>query len=215
MKKISLLEKIISAIFPPRCPLCKSNIQMVGFCEKCKAKMPNKPIVRVFEISENRKLKCVAPVFYKDSYRKLVHKFKFEGRHSLARPLAQQMCESLKNIDVDVVTFVPMSNKAKAERGYNQSEKLAKYVGKRFSVPLKSLLKKTGKNQRQHDLNALERIENVKNVFAVCQTVKGLNILLVDDIVTTGATLAACAEELYKYGAKNVDCVCFASTPLD
>lgn len=215
MKKASLIEKIMSALFPPKCPICRKSVSRADFCDDCKAKMPSNEIVRKFEINENINLKCTASVLYKGEHRRLIHRFKFEDRHSFAVPIASQMCSSIKLVDADVITFVPMSQKAKADRGYNQSEKLARVIGKQFSVKVMPLLKKTGKNQRQHDLNAHERIENVKNVFSVCSEVKGLNILLVDDIVTTGATLVSCAKELYKSGAKSVECVCFASTPKE
>ena len=106
-----------------------------------------------------------------------------------------------------------MTRRALAERGYNQAEEIARKVAKQFGRPCEKLLQKTKENQPQHNLTTPQkRIENVRGVYAPAKRaqIAGKKILLVDDVITTGATMLSCANELYKAGAKEVICVAAA-----
>ena len=110
--------------------------------------------------------------------------------------------------DIDIITAVPLHKLRKKERGFNQSEILASKIGKLIGVPYVGLLVKFKKNKVQHSLPRLEREENVKNVYKAINEnkIKGKNILLCDDIVTTGSTLRECAKILFEAGANKVYC---------
>ena len=116
----------------------------------------------------------------------------------------------------EIITFVPARKKSIRERGYNQSELLAKYLSQRLDVPCCNLLVKVKDNLIQHDLSAQQRKLNVLDVFGLNPEfdVKDKSILIVDDIVTTGSTLHECIEVLRKHGADKVLCASYAATPL-
>lgn len=104
---------------------------------------------------------------------------------------------------------VPVSAERLRERGYDQTVLLAERLAAQTDLPCRSLLRKTRDNRTQHRLTAKERAANVRGAYA-CDGADGLRVLLVDDIVTTGATARECAAMLYRAGAAEVLCVCCA-----
>ena len=108
-----------------------------------------------------------------------------------------------KKMPFDLVTSVPVSPKRYRERGYNQSELIAKYIAKELGLPYRSLL---GRNNGDHQMgnDKKTRFEQVKGAFYAQKSIDKVRILIIDDVVTTGATLDACARELKAGGAKNV-----------
>ena len=111
--------------------------------------------------------------------------------------------------NIDIVTFVPADKKSLRARGYNQSEFFAKNIAEYLDKPLeRDILRKRDKVKTQHDIgNIKDRYSNVFNAFYSVKRADGMNVLLVDDIKTTGATLDACARELKFAGANKVFCV--------
>ena len=109
---------------------------------------------------------------------------------------------------VDIITAVPMYYKNMRERGYNQSELLAKECAEIFNIPYAELVEKHKKNKAQHTLKGKERESNVQGVYRVIdsQAVADKNILIIDDIITTGNTLGECCKVLKKAGCKNICC---------
>lgn len=110
---------------------------------------------------------------------------------------------------MDAVTFIPMTARDKRERGYNQGELLARDVAKALSLPCVEMLTKCYQTKPQKILRAVERQGNILGAFDVCDgvDVTDKTILLVDDVITTGATADECAKMLKLYGAKRVLCV--------
>jgi ComF family protein len=142
---------------------------------------------------------------------------KFEGEAPIAGFLGRQLAQSLQaelsqSFLPDVVTVVPMTKLHRLRRGYNQSERIARAAAKALGLPYQSLLCKRKHNRVQHKLSEKERFQNVQGVFAALPQAGGLRILLVDDIVTTGATLAACQTALFSAGAAEVLCAAAAMT---
>ena len=133
---------------------------------------------------------------------------KFGNKKYISAELAKMMTDTFieEEMCADVVTFVPMTAKEIKERGYNQSELLAEEVAKRLNLPITSTVLKIKETDKQKRLTAKERRENLKGVFAVADktAIKGKRILLVDDVITTGATVNECSAVLKKAGATKV-----------
>jgi ComF family protein len=129
---------------------------------------------------------------------------KYDGRRSLARPLANMMRRSGEDVLVsaDVVVPVPLHRSRMRERGFNQARDMAHHLG----VPLVQALERTRATATQADLPASKRHANVRGAFRLARrvSVEGAIVVLVDDVSTTGATLEACATALLDAGAKEV-----------
>lgn len=214
--------KILELLFPTICPYCNKVINYdneYGFCEDCKNSIElvvePREIIRYNEST----VICISPFKYETQVRKAIHGFKFKGKTSYNHMFSKSMYNALvsycgKDINLyDVVTFVPFSKKQKINRDYNHSMLLAKALANQLNLPCRNLLKKIADNKTQHELKASERVKNVKNVYEVSNVnkVKGKNIILCDDIVTTGSTLKENANKLIYAGAKSVICVTLAS----
>lgn len=141
---------------------------------------------------------------YEGALRDIVHALKYEGRRSLAAPLAARMraqgAEVLAGADVAVP--VPLHRSRLRRRGFNQAEDLARQLG----LPWRRALRRVRSTRSQTDLPAARRHANVRGAFAVRRraSVRGCCVVLVDDVSTTGATLEACAAVLLEAGAREV-----------
>lgn len=201
-------------LFPNKCLICDKDLKVGEYvCEKC---MPEKTMIRFFNITNREEryfFHCESLYLYDKVYRENIEKFKFYGKKAYARKLmnfANIMLDKNEIEQYDLICFVPMNKQQKSKRGYNQTELLALEFSKITGIEQKSALEKSKKNRVQHDLPAKERLENVKGVYTCIADIKGQKILLIDDIITTGATICACAKELYKAGASTVKGICVA-----
>ncbi len=220
----SIWKAAIAAVYPVRCPYCQDVISHdKTCCDNCNRSITRHlERVKVFDEDENNfKSYCFTPLRYDGAVKQAIWRFKFRGCKCYCEHFSDEIIKGLKdtyyNLDFDVITFVPMSKIKKSERGYNQSEALAKKIGEKLNVDCKSLLIKARNNKPQHDLDALERVSNVKGAYSVDDTldVKGKKILLCDDVFTTGNTLKECCRVLYEAGATCVECVAIAHTELN
>lgn len=227
-------EQILNCFLPPRClrcgkvlkentGLCSGCIQEIHFitepyCHKCG---------HPFEFLEERqgRLLCgrclknkTAPFrlsrsafAYDDASKNLILSFKFHDKTENAKLLAQMMWVAGRDIfetGVDVIMPVPLHYSRLLKRRFNQSALLGRELSKLSGVPCDSLsLIRHKKTRPQVELSGMERRRNVRNVFSVkrVEAVKGKRILLIDDVLTTGATLRECARALRSAGAKSVD----------
>ncbi len=143
---------------------------------------------------------------YEDPLKEAIHYMKFHGRRSLARELGH-LLSNLEIPSVEAVIPVPLSKKRLVQRGFNQSYLLASSVSKRLTVPLlDDLLLKTRDTPPQSLLTREERLKNQKGSFKVNSKYKKIpqRVVLVDDVVTTGATVNECARILKKEGVNQV-----------
>lgn len=139
---------------------------------------------------------------------------KFSGIKRLSRPLAGLLIE-LDIPDSDVIIPVPMTKRSLLKRGFNQSLLIAKEVSIKKGIPLDiDSLQKPKETLPQVGLGAEERVKNIKNAFSVKGDLKGKRVLLVDDVMTTGATLRECSKTLLKAGAIDVKGLVLARTSL-
>lgn len=207
-------NKLLAVLFPTRCILC-AKVRRVNddhLCADC-AGLPTERVYRFFSIKERRReftLECRATMRYKEPFRSTLHRFKFREETHLAKPLAGQMMLAMDPaIEYDVIVPVPISRERMKQRGYNQSALLAKALAEKTGIPYCGKLEKVKDNRVQHRLTAKEREQNVRGVYRA-ENCEGLRVLLVDDIVTTGATARECARMLYRAGAEHVGMVCCA-----
>lgn len=207
---------VLAWLYPNRCLICGDYIKAKEcICSKCEN---IESLKRTYHIKFGRKtsfMECFSNYPYVEYYRWCMKRFKFYGKKSYARKFISFTLKSFKDFPFDKydrICYVPMFEKDQKKRGYNQSQLLAKRLAKRLNLPLSDCLVKVKQNKVQHRLKASDRIENVKGVYQCNQELKGKNIILIDDIVTTGATLCQCAKMLYQQGASNVVCFAMAST---
>ena len=182
------------------CPKCGRKTKVSVLCLECKAQAP----------SYDRALSALV---YSSGTRKLILKFK-NGEPYLKNYFARLMAEKCKVIiDADAICFVPMLRRARLERGYNQSQLLARELSKLCKLPLlENALEKVKKTKQQKELDHKARLENLRGSFkANREDVEGKNLIVVDDVLTTGATAEAICTELKKRGAKKIYFVTAAS----
>lgn len=220
MKVSFLLSVLFDLLFPPRCVFCGCIIAPgTKICNSCAHKVvPVKTVRRMNLPAVGKNIPCAVLYPYAGSVRESILRFKFEGEkrnaNYYAERLATQILEQFRGSAFDFVTSVPLSDKRKKERGYNQSELIARRISEQLGVPYAECLSKTADNAEQHRLKRNERKANVKGAYQVSDTgIPGRRILMVDDIMTTGATLSECASVLYKAGAESVFCAVVAETP--
>ena len=145
--------------------------------------------------------------FYEGSLRRLIHLFKYAGMKPLARTLAGYLERALSTDDrFDIVVAVPLHWRKKWARGFNQAELLARPVAKHRGIPLVNALRRKRSTGVQAGLAMAGRRRNVAGAFTarLSADVKGKRILLIDDVMTTGATASACATALKRAGAASV-----------
>ncbi|MCX7643030.1 MAG: ComF family protein [Armatimonadetes bacterium] len=167
-------------------------------------------------------------VIYDGVGRETVHALKFNRKPRLAQPMGELMAEVMNRAlegekgllpspwqRPSMVVPVPLHPKTQRQRGYNQAALLAEVVGQILDIPVDSkILAQTRQTKPQATLGEKERWENVKGAFEVVQPelVKGQIVVIVDDVMTTGATLNECAKALKRAGARQVYCLTFART---
>jgi len=185
--------------------LCKDCFKDLHFiqngCVKC-----GKPIVH-YHLEENDGLLCstcrsknhyfdkgISCIEYNDSSKDLVLGFKYNKKTYLAKYIAQIITEkiSMESIEFDYILFVPIHKKRLKERGFNQSEKIARYLSKLVDKPILDCIYRKENTRKLYNLSKIERNIELKNAFDIKSNIKELrnkNVLLVDDIFTAGSTV--------------------------
>lgn len=156
----------------------------------------------------------ISVCIYEGLARELVHKLKYNDKREIAFTMAAMMHETLlnRNMEFDYIVSVPISKKRMKKRGYNHSELIGKELSDITGISVINTLERTKDTSSQVLLNVDERWYNVKGAFKHVDDLNDKSILLVDDVITTGATAHYCAEELKAAGAKKVTVVTFART---
>jgi ComF family protein len=152
---------------------------------------------------------------YEDSLRKLIHLFKYDGVQPLARRFGDWLALALpREQRFDVIVPMPLHWIKRWQRGFNQSDLLAREIGRRWQVPVRTVVRRKKSTAPQAGLTNAKRRANVSGAFTVRRGVslKGQRVLLIDDVITTGATARACALALKRAGAKHVAVLALART---
>ncbi len=238
---MKILDKFLNILYPENltCVFCDEEIfddNKFNTCESCynnlpfiKEKVcarcgdPIKSMATYCDRCQNKKFfydKARSVFYYKDEIRSCIKRFKFDGCKYLYKPFANFMAEKYKeeNYDCDVITYVPIHETRLKMRGYNQAELLAKEIAKILNIPfVEEAIIKTKKTIPQAELDYKQRQTNLVDVFKVKKSnaFKNKNVLLVDDIFTTGATINNCARKIKKSGANKVFALTFAHTIIE
>lgn len=150
-----------------------------------------------------------AAIVYDASASRFVQAWKERGQRRLARDAASLVVETLSRPDVGALAFVPSDGERALQRGHRPAEALARELGRAWELPVATLVRRSRSVQRQRGLGLKERRRNVAGAFASARASPS-RVCLVDDVYTTGSTVAVCARELRRAGARRVDVVCFA-----
>jgi competence protein ComFC len=211
-------ERLACLLFPPSCAACAAPVESASYgalCLKC---------WRGAAWLEGEKARRVGPAWGFDSaaaagsfegaLREAVHAYKFAGKTSFKRPFTS-LLEAVAP-PCDALAFPPSSAASLKERGFDAAQELAESLARRLKRPLFRGLKRARQGEKQAGLGRDERWLNAKGAFlaGLPATLQGKALLLVDDVITTGATLSECARALKASGAGRVDCVALASDAL-
>ena len=214
---LKCFEIILNLLFPPKCPFCKKVQDSVGICAACEKELPWIPEHEIL-VEGHGKLRCAAPLWYEKEVREALLELKFGGRAAVADALGEEVARCAAEHlggEFDVVTWVPVSKRRLKERGYDQVELLSRSICRQWkSKPVKLLHKTVDTPPQSGITDAAERRGNVLGAYEAVQPEKIQNsrILLVDDIITTGATIEECVRVLKEAGAASVVCVAVART---
>lgn len=219
-----VLERLLSLVAPHECLICQAEGSLL--CRTCQLDacppLPER-CYKCFTLSPDSKVcpkcRCKSKLryvwvrtHYEGAAKDLIHAFKFERAQSAARPLAELTVEALPFLPADfIVSCVPTATSRRRQRGYDHAELLAKEIARLTGRRFLPLLSRHGQT-RQVGAKRATRTTQLSQAYWVKSLLlaKGRNILLVDDITTTGATIEAAAEVLKKAGAKSVSAVVFA-----
>lgn len=226
MKIIKLLEEykdaLLDLIYPPVSiyDICDGPISFIPehSCIKCGIGLrmiEDGPTCHECENSHYYFDRAVSVVKYEEDIKKLIYRFKYSRHTYLARIMGAMMGQKLRGegINVDLIIPVPLHKKREKDRGFNQSVLLARYIKKEINVPLNiNTLLRVKNTKVMHRLTKKERRDNVEDAFKVVENgvIEDKDILLIDDIFTTGATVNACSQLLKNSGAKSVTILTFA-----
>lgn len=207
---MKIIEKIESWLFPDKCVLCNKVLEKdeTDLCHHCRIHGPECPISN----SRYPYLKrWVALWYYEDEARGSLLRFKFRGKQHYAATYGRLLAMKLSREDwlnFDILTWVPVSDKRRRKRGFDQVELIADALAAELEVKAQRCLKKVRDNPAQSGIQEqAERRANVLGVYQVLDpdSLKGKRVLLLDDIVTTGSTAGECARVLLTAGAKEVN----------
>lgn len=184
------------------------NNGSIGICADCVKKLSPVPHPPLFAGVKNIDY-IVSPLFYEGKIRDVIIRMKFYGDRAFSDVLAFLLCNLLNDMaflsDFDLVVPAPLSKERLFERGFNQAALLAKPLAEQFGIDYREdILLKIKDTKRQSRLPSSERLTNVRGAFTASSGAAGKKILVVDDILTTGGTIAACAETLKSAGAASI-----------
>jgi competence protein ComFC len=229
LKAKIFLEDIFSFISTPECPGCGQALDdnRRPICQKCESSIKDNyfgegPLCLVCHAPDGINCDCriakeqkIPQMYfwskYDETIRGLIHRFKFDGQLEAGQHLSEMANQAMKDrldaIKADFIIPIPMKRHDIKTRGFNQTEIIGLAISKAISVPLNTdILIKIKSTKLQASLPGRERWDNLKGAFGVnnSDALKDKTVLLVDDIVTTGATCLESASALYKAGAAKV-----------
>lgn len=223
--------QLLDLFFPNVCLLCQTGLETGEeiVCTGCRLKLPETLLHRTPDdpFLMNRFAGKVPVAFVyayvyfqkKGPVQKLIHALKYKQRQDVGLALGRWYGKQLKEeagiaVESDVIVPVPLHPARYQQRGYNQADCFAQGLAEALEIPYRvDLLKRTKKTESQTRKDRMQRWENVGSVFAIEDrgAIENLRILLVDDVLTTGATLEACAEVLLQAGCHSVGILTIAA----
>lgn len=218
------LETVLSVLAPFDCLVCETEgaLLCAGCCERYIKPLAERCYVCLKSSSNNKVCShCVSELDhvwvaadYSAMAAQLVKKLKFDRAAAVANILADVMASTLPALPSStVITYIPTANSRVRQRGYDQARLIARQVAKQKGLPFKLLLKRSGKT-RQVGADRTQRHTQLQDAFTATKQLPN-SILLVDDVLTTGATIEAAAKALKKAGATEVNAALFAHKSLN
>ena len=209
-------EALLDLLFPPKCPFCQRLLHdpLAPLCPNCQASLPwltGRAGERRVDFTQG----CWSPLAYQAQVREAVQRYKFAPAPAYGRPfgLLMAQCARDQGVEAELVTWAPLSKKRRRKRGFDQGELLARTVGECLALPVLPLLEKSRHTVPQSSLpDGAARRANALGAYSLLPggRIEGGRVLLVDDVVTSGATLSECARLLCQGGAKQVLCLTLA-----
>lgn len=196
---LKIYNEILDIVYPmeEKCIICRTD-GFIGLCPYCKSKINRATI-------ENGNLSYG---FYGGILKTLILKFKYESDFTAGYLLSKLLVEMIKENEIyaDVICYVPMTKKSEKKRGFNQCEVIARHIGYHINVPVSDCIKKIKNTKEQKTLTKEERVKSIKGAFKVSRIkdIKNKNVILIDDVMTTGATINECKDVLKKSGVNNI-----------
>jgi ComF family protein len=229
---------LLNLVFPDECRVCGEALREFGrvpvcsrcltdtqpfvaeyFCVSCKTPFVNQaPLDEHGQCSLCRLgLKGFDAVYtygsYEGTLQWLIHLFKYDKMEPLARTFGPMLARALpRETSFDVIVPMPLHWWKRWQRGFNQAELLANEAGRRWNVPVRNAVRRRKNTSAQAGLTNAKRRQNVSGAFVAKGRLDGKHVLLVDDVMTTGATASACARALKRAGAARVTLLTLART---
>ena len=221
-------KHLINLFFPKSCAGCHSFLlsDEKVICTQCRHEIP---LTNHHKIQENEviqkfygriPLEYGSALFYfhkKGIVQEMIHKLKYKGHEEISETIGNWYADELKDLeqikDIDYIIPVPLHKKRLRERGYNQVEGFGKAMAENLKIPYEDqILQRKLYTKTQTKKNLLGRIDVIDNVFDVSFSVNhhGKHFLLIDDVITTGATLESCSRALLKIPNVKISIVCMA-----
>lgn len=201
-------QELLDLLFPPKCPFCGKLLEKGALlCPECQRELPwltGEEASAQVELVKD----CVCALRYQDRVRQAIHGYKFHGRSAgsgaFGRLIAQAVTD--RGISADVVSWPSLSPKRLRQRGYDQARLLAVEVGRALELPVLRTLDKEERPAQSGLEGEAERRANLLGAYTAHdpEGFRGKRVLLVDDVLTTGATLSECAGTLLRSGAEAV-----------
>ncbi|MGM9974299.1 MAG: ComF family protein [Clostridiaceae bacterium] len=202
------LNYFSEVIFPfeEECICCEEYSEEL-LCRRCRGRI--KKLSHSYPIKkEGAVLRAYSIAYYSDSMKKIILSYKYKNNFRALEVFEELAVDFIKSkgLTFDLITYVPLSIKAYKKRGFNQSRLLAERIAASFSKECRELLKKVGNNPEQKKLSLEDRWENLKGAYILKNpdSYFGGRILLIDDVITSGATAYYCARELKKITDKEI-----------
>lgn len=218
---VDICEALLNFIFPSHCPLCHKYVEKRGdWCVQCLRRSCRPQRLSVTAPMQSFLEEAWALSIYREGMQGLIRGLKYHGQRSTLPYIRTLLQTAGSNPEirqllaaVDYAVAVPLHKDRQRQRGFNQAELIFGDWLQGYGVPLRQPLCRVRETKPMYQLTQRERQENLAGAFAVLEAaeMKGKHILLVDDILTTGATLCACAEVLRKAGAASVKGLVLAS----
>ena len=208
---------LLDLLFPPKCAFCRTFLTggQALFCAECKEELPFCQEEAALQEGEGYSL-VVSPLYYDGLVRESIHRYKFQGLRSYCHPYAAFLAPAIASHltdRYDLLSWVPVSRARLRSRGYDQAKLLAQATARLLDTTAVGVLKKVKNASPQSALGGKdERAANISGAYCVPrpELVADKRILLIDDVLTTGATLSESAHCLLQAGAKEVLCATLA-----
>ncbi|WP_426348910.1 ComF family protein [Alloiococcus sp. CFN-8] len=205
---INGLKYLSEVIFPfdEKCICCEEYSEEL-LCRSCRGRI--KKLSSSYSIKkEGTMLRAYSIAYYADSMKKIILSYKYKNNFRALEVFEELAIEFIdtRGLSFDLITYVPLSKKAYKKRGFNQSKLLAERIASVYNKECRDLLKKEGSNLEQKKLSLEDRWGNLEGAYSLKESncYHGKRILLVDDVITSGATAYYCARELKKITDKEV-----------